>query len=133
MCALTNEDVEMKPLLALLAPILLSGCATVFSDHEQEVSFTADTPTRYTVTNQAGRQVAGGVTPSKHTLNAAAGYFDVERYPVQAGNKKIIVDSSVSPWYWAGFLWPFTSMLIIDPLTGDMYELPDNVDLGDAK
>jgi hypothetical protein len=124
----------MKTLLTLSAALLLSGCATAFNDHEQSVEFRSDKPgMRYTVTNEAGRQVAGGVTPSSHVLPAAAGYFDGERYTVQSGKKTQELDSSVNGWYWFGVLCDPILSLIVDPLTGDMYELQDVVNLGEGK
>jgi hypothetical protein len=125
----------MKTLLTLSAALLLSGCATAFNDHEQSVEFRSDKPgMRYTVTNEAGRQVAGGVTPSSRILPAAAGYFDGERYTVQSGKKTQELDSSVNGWFWVDLLlFPISGCLLLDPITGDMYELQDVVNLGEGK
>jgi len=118
--------------IMLIAALLtsLSGCATIVNDHEQAVLFTSAEPgARFTVTNQDGHQVAGGVTPATRVLPAAAGYFDGERYTVQSGRQVTVLDSEVSGWYWVGAILTVTGALLVDPVTGDMYQLPDSVEV----
>ncbi len=55
--------------------------------------------------------------------------FMREGYP----DRQVELDSSVDGWYWANILFGgVIGMLIVDPLTGAMYKLPDEVsaDLG---
>lgn len=123
----------MKTLFAALLICLTTGCSTMFNDRVQDVSVTSEpSGAHYTIKNQYGEQVASGVTPDNIKLDAAAGFFDGEKYSVTYVNggqtATTELDSDVTGWYWLGLVvWPFTSGLLVDPLSGDMYSLPDEV------
>lgn len=119
----------MKHLIALAALLALTGCSTVMNDRMQDVSVLSEpSGKRYTVTNEDGVQVASGVTPDHVKLDAAAGFFDGETYQVAyEGGQSVELDSHTTPWYWVGFCISVVSGLIVDPLTGDMFALPDDV------
>lgn len=116
----------MKTLIALCAAVALTGCSTMMNDRMQDVSILGAPGTAYSITNQDGQRVAQGVAPATVKLDAARGFFDGETYQVNG----VELDSGINPWYWLGFVvWPITSGLIVDPYTGDMFQLPDEVQL----
>lgn len=121
----------MKTLICLIAITLLSGCASMMNDRMQTVRITSDTAgDTFQVSNQDDRVIASGRTPAQLELSAAAGYFDGERYTVRFGRAgAVVIDSTVSGWYWAGLLGlePVIGPLIIDPLSGAMFKLPEAV------
>jgi hypothetical protein len=115
----------MKTLIALCAAVALTGCSTMMNDRMQDVSILGAPGTAYSITNQNGQRVAQGVAPATVKLDAARGFFDGETY--QVNGKEL--DSQVTPWYWVGFCITVFSGLLVDPLTGDMFALPDEVQL----
>jgi len=124
----------MKQLIPLSAMLALSGCASIAGNTSYPVSFRS-TPSDadFLVTNQDGQEVYKGKTPSIATLKSSAGYFDGEKYTVKFskegyGDSREVVDSSLSDWYWGNLLFggPL-GLLVIDPATGAMWKLPENV------
>jgi hypothetical protein len=66
-------------------------------------------------------------------LKAGAGYFDGETYKVTyqkdgyAGNSAVL-NSGIDGWYWGNIVFGgLIGMLFVDPITGAMYTLPENV------
>lgn len=120
--------------------IFSTGCATIVSKSEYPVTIKS-TPkgTTYSIENRNGEEVANGVTPDTVTLKASAGYFKGEKYKItftlpskgkKASRKKVVeLNSSVDGWYLGGNLLfgGIPGYLIVDPLTGAMYKLPDEV------
>ena len=119
----------MKRLALTLVALTLNGCATIMNDQRTAVTVLSDPPgAEYTVTNRAGAEVARGVTPGTEQLNASAGYFRPEKYRVQyATGETTRLDARLSGWYVPGLLLSLIGGLIIDPLTGDMWTLPEEV------
>lgn len=117
----------------------LSNCATVMRDNHQAVPIKANVEkVDIKITNKAGEIVFEGQTPTTLTLNTAAksGYFNPEKYTITASKDGFqtqtnIIDWHVSSWYWAGNLaiGGLIGYLIIDPITGDMYYLDEEVNL----
>jgi hypothetical protein len=93
------------------------------------------------ITDKTGRTIFEGQTPTTLTLNTAGnGYFDPEKYIITASkpgykNQTYVIDWHVSGWYWFGNLafGGLIGYLIVDPLTGDMYYLDENVNLNMEK
>ena len=74
------------------------------------------------------------------TKTSTSGYFNPEKYTVIASKdgfktQTTIIDWHVSGWYWAEnfLIGGLIGYLIVDPLTGDMYYLDDNVNLNMSK
>lgn len=117
----------------------LSNCATVMRDNHQAVPIKANVEkVDIKITNKAGEIVFEGQTPTTLTLNTAAksGYFNPEKYTITASKDGFqtqtnIIDWHVSSWYWAGnfAIGGLIGYLIIDPITGDMYYLDEEVNL----
>ena len=87
------------------------------------------------VINKNGEVVFKGQTPTIINLKTStSGYFNPEKYTVIASKdgyktEQKIVDWHVSGWYYAGnlLIGGLIGYLIVDPLTGDMYYLDENV------
>ncbi|MNN62205.1 hypothetical protein D3C81_1774870 [compost metagenome] len=73
-----------------------------------------------------------GNTPSTVTLKSGSGYFSGQTYKLHFKkdgypDKSVELDSSLSGWYWGNILiGGLIGMLIVDPLTGAMYKLPEH-------
>ncbi len=120
----------MKRLLLTAALITtLSGCSTIMNDRMTDVQVTSEpSGQHFSITNEDGQRVATGVTPAKVNLDAAAGFFDGQTYQVAYDKGPTVeLESHVTPWYWVGFCISVVSGLMVDPATGDMFSLPDNV------
>ena len=118
---------------------VLSSCATVMRDNNQTIPIKSSAgKVDIKITNKAGELIFEGQTPTVLSLKTAAkgGYFNPEKYTITASKdgfqtQTSVVDWHVSGWYWAGnfFIGGLIGYLIIDPLTGDMYYLDEEVNL----
>ncbi|KOP57043.1 MULTISPECIES: hypothetical protein [Pseudomonas syringae group] len=119
----------------ILAAAAVTGCASIVSDSKYPVSITSSpSGAAYEIVNQSGVSVYSGVTPDQVTLRAGAGYFDGELYKVTfrkdgyASNMQTL-NSGIDGWYWGNIVFGgLIGMLIVDPLTGAMYTLPERLD-----
>jgi len=119
--------------LSLAAAVTISSCASIVSKSDWPVSIQS-TPSGvpFTITNKAGQIISSGKTPQSITLKSGAGYFSAERYTLQFVHKGKLttreLTAELNGWYIGnlgfGFLIGF---LIVDPLTGAMYRLPESV------
>ncbi|MTI14474.1 hypothetical protein [Sansalvadorimonas verongulae] len=124
----------MKNLLIAALLLSLTGCASIVSKSDYPVRITAsEKNVNYTIKDENGVEVATGQTPDVVTLPAYDGFFDGQTYTVKAekGDKKgaEILDSKIDGWYLGGniFVGGLIGWFIVDPATGAMWRLPDNV------
>jgi uncharacterized protein YceK len=124
-----------KIICASVAALLMSGCASIIKGGTQVVKINS-TPegAAISVVNRAGVSVATGSTPASVTLNRSSGYFQGEEYKIKLkkegfAEKEIVLTSSVGGWYFGNILLGgLIGMLIVDPLTGAMYNLaPESI------
>lgn len=124
-------------LAALLGAIVMTtGCATIVSDSVYNVNIQSiPQGAKFVVKNRAGVEIHQGVTPQVVPLKAGAGYFKGEKYQISftpAGKKTkpvtFTLDTTLDGWYLGGNLLfgGLVGYLIVDPLTGAMYKLPEN-------
>lgn len=115
--------------------MLLNGCATIMNDATHNVKVSSNVPSAsYTIRNKQGFDVQTGVAPSAVNLNVASGAYSGEKYTVSFTKDgyyptSVILDSEVSGW-WFGNILCFGGILgfaVIDPITGKMWTLPDNI------
>jgi len=115
------------------------GCASIISKSSYPVNITSDpTGADISVTNSKGNVVYEGTTPAIVQLKAGAGYFSAQHYNVTFNKRgyetrTAPVNVKLDSWYLFGniFFGGLVGWLIVDPITGAMYELEDlNVDLG---
>jgi len=114
----------------------LSGCSSIVSQSEYAVVIASNPDAaNFTVVNKTGQQVHSGVTPATVTLKSSSGYFKGEAYTVTFkkegySEKTFTMTSTVDGWYFGNILFGgLIGMLIVDPATGAMYNLPKRVDV----
>lgn len=123
-------------LVVTLSLAILSGCSSIVSKSDYDV-VVASTPTgaNFVITNKAGLEVQRGVTPSTVSLKSSAGYFKGEAYTVVFNKegfppRTYDLTSSIDGWYFGNIvLGGLIGMLIVDPITGAMFNLPDRIDV----
>ncbi len=117
---------------------ILSACATVMRENSQNIPIKANVEkVNIKIMDKSGQTIFEGQTPTTINLKTATGgYFDPQKYTVIASKdgyktQNQIIDWHVSGWYYAGNLviGGLIGYLIIDPLTGDMYYLDDEVNI----
>lgn len=125
---------EIRVTLAALCVAALAGCATVVSDSSYPLAVNSNPDGAYfTVTNRDGIEVNRGTTPESVELKAGGGYFKAQTYTIVLSkegfeDQTVSVRSTMDGWYWGNILiGGLVGMLIIDPITGAMYKLPETV------
>ncbi|WAG77001.1 hypothetical protein LMK08_16630 [Metapseudomonas furukawaii] len=118
-------------LLAASIALLTSGCASIFSEEAYPVHVTSSPPgAAIQIQDEEGDIIYNGTTPAVVKLTSSAGYFDGEMYTVKFSkpgyaDETFVVNSGIDGWYWGNLLiGGILGMLIIDPATGAMYDLP---------
>ncbi|WP_416395219.1 hypothetical protein [Allohahella sp. A8] len=120
---------------AAVAVLGLSACASIVSDADYPVTISSyPAEATYTVVNKKGATIHQGVTPSIVTLPSGAGYFSGERYHVTVTKEgyeatSLVMDTDLDGWYFGNLvLGGILGALIVDPITGAMWRLPDSLD-----
>jgi len=127
-----------KVMIAALAALSLSGCASIVGETDQGVTINS-TPSKadVVITDESSKEVFAGSTPTTVQLSKSDGsYFGGKTYTVEISkngyeNRTLMIQSSPNGWYVAGNLvfGGFIGWLIVDPMTGAMYNLsPDAID-----
>jgi hypothetical protein len=118
-------------LLAASVAMLTTGCASIFSEQTYPVQVTSEPPrASIEIRDEDDNVVYNGTTPATVKLASSAGYFDGERYTVTFrkpgfDDEQFVIESGVDGWYWGNILLGgVLGMLIIDPATGAMFDLP---------
>ena len=127
----------MKKAILIGALIVgLSGCSSIISKSEYAVAIASSPDTaNFTVVNKAGQKIHSGVTPASVTLKSSSGYFQGEAYTVTFKKegypeKTFTMTSTIDGWYFGNILiGGLIGMLIVDPATGAMYNLPKRIDV----
>ncbi|MBR2922457.1 MAG: carboxypeptidase regulatory-like domain-containing protein [Alphaproteobacteria bacterium] len=122
--------------------IFLASCATIMRDNYQAIPINANTEkVNIKITDKTGSTVFEGQTPTTITLKTSkSGYFNPQKYTITASKdgyktQTTVIDWHVSGWYYVGNLvfGGLLGYLIIDPISGDMYYLDDQVQLNMAQ
>ncbi|MDR2962249.1 MAG: PEGA domain-containing protein [Bacteroidales bacterium] len=108
-----------------------SSCATMFSNNSYPVTINSNPQgARVSITNQTGREVFVGNTPTTVRLDAGIGYFQKADYTLRFSapgfqDQIIPISSRISGWYFVNIISPWTlfGILIVDPLTGSMWTI----------
>jgi hypothetical protein len=129
---------KTKLTTVIIALLLLSNCATIVSKSSYPVTVNSNPQGLvFLVTDtHTGAVVSQGKTPQQVTLKAGAGYFKgaTYRFDIKNGSKTIATQeltSTLDGWFLGNIIFggPL-GLLIIDPLTGAMYKLPESVTVG---
>ncbi len=123
-----------KVMVALLFAGITAGCATIVSDSSYPLAVNSNPDgASFTVTNRDGVEVNRGTTPMTVELKAGGGYFRAQTYTIVLSkegfeDQVISVRSSMDGWYWGNIvIGGLIGMLIVDPITGAMFKLPESV------
>ncbi|HEN8797503.1 TPA: hypothetical protein U8251_000015 [Pseudomonas putida] len=123
----------------VVAMLGTQGCASIVGESRYPVAVSsAPMGASFEITDKNGTVVHTGNTPSTVTLKSGKGYFSGQTYTLRFKkegypDKTVELDSSLSGWYWGNILiGGIIGLLIVDPLTGAMYKLPEfaSADMG---
>lgn len=128
-----------KILCSLFLLFLASSCASIISGSDKTINITS-TPTKseYSIRQKSGKIIKQGITPDTVTLQTGDGYFTSANYDIDFTlqdyiTKTYSLNSRLNMWYFGNIIFPVTGVLIgmglVDPLTGAMWTLPDQVDV----
>jgi len=134
---------QMLVMTAFGACAALTGCATIVHSGPRAISV-ASSPSgaKVSIYDRSNVLVQTNTTPFVAQLNTKYGYFKGQNYrlvfelPGHA-NAEVKIDSSLSGWYLGNLVFGgLVGMLIVDPMTGAMYDLkPEKIEqpLSDAQ
>lgn len=120
--------------IAILSVSIFSGCASIVSKSQYPVSIRSNPEgAMATVRDSSGQAVHSGVTPTTVTLKAGNGYFRGQNYTVDFQKEGFSTTSAeirrdLNGWYLGNIIFGgLIGMLIVDPATGAMWRLSDEV------
>lgn len=133
----------MKKIVTLVSSVILvavlSGCSSIVSKSDYAVAISSSPESaNFFVTDKYGQEIHSGLTPETITLSSSSGYFSGASYTIKFTkegypDKVFTLRSDIDGWYFGNILFGgLIGMLVVDPATGAMYNLPErvNVSLG---
>jgi hypothetical protein len=125
----------MKSKIYMLVPFafFMASCASIVSKSEYPVSLTSSPAGVKVLVKKNGMVIHQGVTPSMVTLSARGGFFSPAKYQVEFSKKggstqTVPLTADIDGWYFGNILFGgLIGLLIVDPATGAMWKLPENV------
>lgn len=129
----------IKKIAATVAACLwlsLSGCATIVHSGPRVIDVASSPPgATVSVYDRSNTLVMTNTTPFVAQLSTKFGYFKAQSYRLVFEMKghataEAKIDSSLSGWYFGNLLFGgLVGMIIVDPLTGAMYNLePERIE-----
>lgn len=119
--------------------LFLSSCATIVSSRQMPTAIDSlPSKMAFKVLDKNGVVVTQGVTPSTATLNRSSGYFQPGKYTIEISkNGKVVgketISAGINAWYFGNvLLGGLVGMVIVDPLSGAMYRMPESVTVSAA-
>lgn len=118
------------------ASTAFSGCATIVHSGPRPISVASTPPgVKVSIYDRSNTLVLTNTTPFVAQLTTKYGYFKAQSYrlvfemPAYV-TTEVNLESSVSGWYFANIAFGgLIGMLIVDPLTGAMFNLaPDKIE-----
>lgn len=123
----------LKSTLTAVSAIMITSCASILSKSEYPVSFISSPSGAKVQVKKNGIIVHESATPSTVTLSASSGFFTAAKYEVifsKKGHPQQIIPltADIDGWYFGNILFGgIIGLLIVDPATGAMFKLPENV------
>ena len=119
--------------LLALAP-LCAGCASILSKSSYPVTIdSAPRNASFVILDGDGAELHSGTTPETIALDSDEGFFNGADYTVifrEAGYQECVtpLSAKLDPWYVGNILFGgLIGVLIVDPLTGAMWKLDDEL------
>lgn len=117
--------------LVYLSLLLCIGCATIVSESVYPVNITSDPIGIPFEIKNLDKQIVivKGKTPRYVRLDASSGFFKRAKYIITFGTgesaQQIPLTASIDGWYLLGnlFFGVFIGWLVVDPLTGAMWQI----------
>jgi hypothetical protein len=114
----------------------LAGCATIVHGGPRPISVgSSPSGAKVSIYDRSNVLVQTTTTPFVAQLNTKYGYFKGQTYRLvfelpDHANAEVKLDSSLSGWYFGNLIFGgVIGMLIVDPLTGAMYNLtPEKIE-----
>ncbi len=123
-----------KHICIITVLLLLTSCASICDSTKECLSIRSEPyDAEVIIRDNKGLEVYSGTTPADITLPKSVGYFCGADYLITVSkpgyeSKSITVTRSLSGWYWGNILiGGLIGMLIIDPATGAMWTLEDDL------
>lgn len=122
--------------LAFGACVALGGCATIVHNGPRTIPV-ASTPAgaHVSIYDRSNTLISTNTTPFMATLPTKFGYFKAQSYRLVFeleghAPAEVALESSLSGWYFGNLIFGgLIGMLIVDPLTGAMYNLaPEKIE-----
>lgn len=120
--------------LFLVLLFFVSGCASIVSKSAYPVTIDSQpNQALIVVTDDDGNQVYKGKTPTTITLAAGGPYFKGNSYTIKFSKpgyetRTKTIQYQLDNWYIGNLLFGgVIGFLIVDPLTGAMWRLPENI------
>ncbi len=115
----------------LVMAISLAGCASIVGKNMYPVTINShpDDAT-IVITDENGKQMYKGKTPTTITLSSGEAYFHPKRYTITFSrdgyeDQTTEIKAGISGWYFGNIIFGgLIGLLIVDPLTGKMWNLP---------
>jgi uncharacterized protein YceK len=121
----------------MITLFLISGCASIVSKSSYPVTINSQPDqAEITIADETGKTVFKGKTPTTVTLDTKKGYFKGKDYTITFCKEGCTthtaqVKRNVDGWYIAGnlFFGGLIGWLVVDPLTGAMWTLDDEINV----
>lgn len=121
---------KLARLAIILAAVSIGGCASMIDGPDQSIAIMS-TPGEadFVISDDRGREVHRGVTPSIVNLAKSRGYFEGNNFSIEISKagytpERLRIASDPSMIYLVGNIATFlVGWFIVDPLTGAMWEL----------
>ena len=120
--------------ILLLPVFFLTGCASIVGKDVFPVTINSNPDAAsIIIKDENGVRVHSGTTPTTVTLAAGESYFHAKSYSItfsKPGYKDqfVQIKATLSGWYFGNILFGgLIGMLIVDPITGKMWKLQNNV------
>lgn len=108
----------------------LCNCASIVSKSDYPVNFNSSNPTKITVKNtESNNVIYSGVTPTTVNLPASEGFFQPAKYEIKSGRNTQTLKAGIDPWYAGNIVFGGIIGGLVDPLTGAMWKLPNEVNI----
>jgi len=120
----------------LAASAVITGCATIVHSGPRSISVASSPPgAKVSIYDRANTLVQQNTTPFVAQLPASYGYFKGQQYRLvfelpAHQTTEVSLKATVSGWYAGNLIFGgLIGMLIVDPLTGAMYNLtPEKIE-----